>query len=154
MKTTLCELLTTEQIIADMRSKDRWEAIEEMVGQLLLAGKISEECRAPIVAAVRKRETSMSTGIGLGIGLPHAQSDLISTPLAVVGRSKPQMNFDALDGQPVCLAILLVIPQGQYQKHLHTVANVASLFRSPDFRSALMQAGDAGQMLQIIRERS
>ena len=154
MKTTLCELLTTEQIIPEMRAKDRWEAIEELVGQLVLAGKIPEACRIPIVAAVRKRETSMSTGIGQGIGLPHAQSDLISIPLAVVGRSKAQMNFDALDGQPVSLAILLVIPQGQYQKHLHTVANVASLFRSPNFRQTLMQAGDAAQMLQIIREPS
>lgn len=154
MKTSLCDLLTQEQIIADMRSKDRWEAIDELVGNLVAAGRISESCRGPVVAAVKKRESSMSTGIGQGIGLPHAQSDVISEPLAVLGRSKPKMAFDALDGQPVNLAILLVIPQGQFQKHLHTVASVAALFRGAEFRQRLEQAADAAAMLQIIREAS
>ena len=45
------------------------------------------------------------------------------------------MNFDALDNQPVKLVMLFLVPQGQFQKHLHTLANIAKFLHKPDFRS-------------------
>ena len=147
----LSDLLTRNKIIADMRAANRWEAIDELIAMLVETGAITPERRAPIAAAVRKRDSSMSTGIGCGIGIPHASTDLTSEVVAVLGRSKQGISFDALDGQPVFLVILLLIPQGQYQKHLHTVANAARLLHKADFRQALEQAPDADAMLQIIR---
>jgi mannitol/fructose-specific phosphotransferase system IIA component (Ntr-type) len=50
--------------------------------------------------------------------------------------------------------MLFLVPQGQFQKHLHTLANIAKLLHRADFRQALEQAPDAEAMLQIIREQS
>jgi mannitol/fructose-specific phosphotransferase system IIA component (Ntr-type) len=94
----------------------------------------------------------MSTGIGFGIGIPHASTDLIYEVVGALGRSKAGVNFDALDNQPVKLVMLFLVPQGQFQKHLHTLANIAKFLHKPDFRSALEQAPDADVMLNIIRE--
>ena len=63
------------------------------------------------------------------------------------------MNFDALDNQPVNLVMLFLVPQGQFQKHLHTLANIAKLLHKADFRQALEQAPDADAMLKIIRSQ-
>jgi mannitol/fructose-specific phosphotransferase system IIA component (Ntr-type) len=63
------------------------------------------------------------------------------------------VNFDALDNQPVNLVMLFLVPQGQFQKHLHTLANIAKLLHKADFRQALEQAPDAQTMLQIIRDQ-
>lgn len=79
----------------------------------------------------------MSTGIGFGIGMPHASTDLIYEVVGSLGRSRKGVNFEALDNQPVNLVMLFLVPQGQFQKHLHTLANIAELLHKAEFRAAL-----------------
>jgi mannitol/fructose-specific phosphotransferase system IIA component (Ntr-type) len=148
----LGDILTEAQIITDLKAADRWEAIDELIGNLVTSGKIKPEDRDTIAAVVRKREQSMSTGIGFGIGIPHASTDLIQEVGGALGRSKAGVNFDALDNQPVNLVMLFLVPQGQFQKHLHTLANIAKLLHKAEFRKALQDAHDAAAMLEIIKE--
>jgi fructose-specific phosphotransferase system IIA component len=147
----LGDILSREQIITDLRATNRWEAIDELIENLVATGKISPEHREAIAAVVKKRESSMSTGIGFGIGIPHASTDLIDEVVGALGRSLKGVNFDALDNQPVNLVMLFLVPQGQFQKHLHTLANIAKLLHKAEFRQALEQAPDSEAMLQVIR---
>ena len=147
----LADILKPEQIIPDLQAKTRWEAIDELINNLVVAGRIKPEHRDPITAVVRKRETSMSTGIGFGIGIPHASTDLIYEVTGSLGRSKAGVNFDALDNQPVHIAMLFLVPQGQFQKHLHTLASIAKSLHKKEFRKALEEAVDANAMHEIIR---
>ena len=149
----LGDILCPEQILPDMQAGNRWEAIDELINNLLATGKIKPEHQESIAGVVKRRESSMSTGIGFGIGIPRASTDLISEVVGALGRSKKGINFDALDNQPVNLAMLFLVPQGQFQKHLHTLANIAKLLHKADFRQALEQAPDADVMLQIIRDQ-
>ena len=147
----LADILTREQILPDLQATDRWQAIDELINNLVTTGKIKAENREAISGVVKKRETSMSTGIGFGIGIPHASTDLIQDVVGAFGRSKKGVNFDALDNQPVNLIMLFLVPQGQFQKHLHTLANIAKLLHNRDFRQALETAPDADAMIQIIK---
>jgi mannitol/fructose-specific phosphotransferase system IIA component (Ntr-type) len=149
----LGDILSREQILTDLRATNRWEAIDELINNLVTTGKISPQHREAITAVVKKRETSMSTGIGFGIGIPHASTDLISEVVGALGRSRTGVNFDALDNQPVNLVMLFLVPQGQFQKHLHTLANIAKLLHRADFRQTLEQAPDADAMLRVIRSQ-
>jgi len=148
----LGDILSKEQIITDLQAADRWLAIDELINNLVATGKIKPENKDAIAAVVKKRETSMSTGIGFGIGIPHASTELIPEVVGALGRSKTGVNFDALDNQPVNLVMLFLVPQGQFQKHLHTLANIAKLLHKAEFRQALETAPDAESMLTIIRE--
>jgi mannitol/fructose-specific phosphotransferase system IIA component (Ntr-type) len=148
----LADILSKEQILTDLRATNRWEAIDELLKNLADTGKINPENLPAIAAVVKKRETSMSTGIGFGIGIPHASTDLINEVTGALGRSKTGVNFDALDNQPVNLVMLFLVPQGQFQKHLHTLANIAKLLHRAEFRLALEQATDAEAMLAIIKQ--
>jgi fructose-specific phosphotransferase system IIA component len=148
----LGDILSEEQIITDLQAADRWQAIDELIKNLVSTGKIKAEHHDAIAAVVKKRESSMSTGIGFGIGIPHASTDLITEVVGALGRSRKGVNFDALDNQPVNLVMLFLVPQGQFQKHLHTLANIAKLLHKAEFRTALEQAPDAAAMLKIIRE--
>jgi fructose-specific phosphotransferase system IIA component len=149
----LGDILSKEQIITDLQAANRWEAIDELIKNLVTTGKIKQEHYEAIAAVVKKRESSMSTGIGFGIGIPHASTDLIYEVVGALGRSKKGINFDALDNQPVNLVMLFLVPQGQFQKHLHTLANIAKLLHRAEFRQALEQAPTADAMLQIIRDQ-
>src|SRR3954447_4039688 len=150
----LGDILTPEQIKADLQATNRWEAIDELINRLIESGKIKPEHRESIVGVVRKRESSMSTGIGFGIGIPHASTDLIYEVVGAFGRSKSGVNFDALDNQPVNLVMLFLVPQGQFQKHLHTLASIAKLLHNKDFRHELEQATDAAAMFEVIKKYS
>jgi len=151
---TLADILRKEQIVADLQASNRWEAIDELHDLLVHCGKIKPENREAIAAVVRKRENSMSTGIGFGIGIPHASTDLIPEVIGAFGRSPKGINFDALDNQPVKLVMLFLVPQGQFQKHLHTLANIAKMLHSKDFRAALEAAPDADAMFKTITEQA
>ena len=147
----LADFLTKEQVVTDLTASDRGEAIEELIDLLVDSGQIKPDHREAIVSIVKKRETSMSTGIGFGIGIPHASTDLIDNVTGACGRSKDGVNFDALDNQPVNLVMLFLEPQGEFQKHLHTLAKIAKMLHKKEFRKSLEDAEDAAEMYQIIR---
>jgi len=96
--------------------------------------------------------------LDLGLGpTEHLQGrqpgDQIGEVVGALGRSRRGVNFDALDNQPVNLVMLFLVPQGQFQKHLHTLANIAKLLHKAEFRQALDQAADAETMYRIIKEQ-
>ncbi len=151
MSVKLGHLLSEAQIVLNLDATNRWEAIDELVTNLVQTGHIKPEDRDAIVGAVRKREFLMSTGIGFGIGIPHATTELVYEPVAALGRSKKKIDFDSLDGKPVSLVILFLVPQGQFQRHLHTMAGISKLLQKSDLREALESAPNAASILQVIR---
>ena len=124
-------------IVIDLLAKDRWEAINELVAHLVAVNKIKPEHRDAIQAAVEKRERAMSTGVGFGIGIPHASSDLVSEVVPIIGRSQNGISFDAIDDKLVRLVVLFLVPAGEFQRHLSTLANIAKLLHREDFRDGL-----------------
>ena len=139
-------------MIHELKAENRWEAIDELIDKLVASGAIRKAERDSILDEVRKRESSMSTGIGFGIGIPHASTDLIDEAIGAIGRSKNGIDFDALDNQPVTLVVLFLVPKGQFQKHLHTLANVAKRLHNPEFRKSLEESSGVDAMLEIIRQ--
>jgi mannitol/fructose-specific phosphotransferase system IIA component (Ntr-type) len=150
----LGDILGSNNILPNLQATVRWDAIDELISNLIATNKIKAQNRDAITAVVKKRESSMSTGIGFGIGIPHASTDLIPEVVGALGRSSKGINFDALDNQPVNLVMLFLVPQGQFQKHLHTLANIAKLLHIKEFRQELEQAPDAEGMFQIIKKYS
>ena len=66
---------------------------------------------------------------------------------------KKGLNFDALDNQPVNLVMLFLVPQGQFQKHLHTLAHIAKILHKAEFRQSLLESPDAEAMLRTIKDQ-
>jgi len=147
----LGDILSPQQIKTELQAANRWEAIDELINVLVQCNRIRPEHREAILAVVKKRESSMSTGIGFGIGIPHASTDLIPEVVGAFGRSTKGIAFDALDNQPVNLVMLFLVPQGQFQKHLHTLAKIAKLLHRKEFRQALEAAPDPQAMYNIIK---
>ena len=152
MSTKLGDLLSEARVTLDLGATSRWEAIDEMVTKLVHTGSVKPEDRDAVIGAVRKREFSMSTGIGYGVGVPHASSELVREPVAAFGRSKKKIDFESIDGKPVGLVILFLVPRGQIQQHLHTMSGIARLMQKPELREALESAPDASTILQLIKE--
>src|SRR5881409_3659134 len=82
---SLASLLSAEQIIPEMEATERWPAIVELIDLLVSQRRIKAEDRESILASLKQREETMSTGIGFGIAIPHASSDRIDRSLHHLG---------------------------------------------------------------------
>ena len=148
----LGNLLTESQIVPEMKATERWSAIVELIDVLLGVGKIKAPDRETILAALRAREETMSTGIGFGIAIPHASSDRVSEVVAAFGRSTTGIEFDSLDNAPVKFIVLFIVPKDQFQTHLRTLAAIAKFLNDRNVRDRLAAAKSAAEILAIFQD--
>ncbi len=146
----LGNLLSVNRIIPQMQASERWSAIVELIELLIAQEKIRPEDRDLVLAALRQREETMSTGIGFGIAIPHASSDRVQEVVAAFGRSEGGIEFDALDNAPVKYIVLFVVPKDQFQTHLRTLAAIAKFLNDRSVREQLGAAGTAEDIYQIF----
>jgi len=149
----LGNLLRVEQIIPEMNATDRWAAIVELVELLVSRGQIKPDDRETVLAALRAREETMSTGIGFGIAIPHASSDRVKEVVAAFGRSSKGIEFDSLDNAPVRFIVLFVVPKDQFQTHLRTLAAIAKFLNDRNVRERLGAATSAQEILDIFNQK-
>ena len=149
----LGNLLTVEQIIPQMKATERWGAIVELVDVLVKVGKVKPEDHEVVLAALKQREETMSTGIGFSIAIPHASSDRVKEVVAAFGRSSTGIEFDSLDNAPVKFIVLFVVPRDQFQMHLRTLAAIAKLLNDRTVRESLGTVASAEEILAIFKSR-
>ena len=145
------DLLTAEQIIPEMKATERWPAIVELIDLLVSLDKIKPADRDSILASLKQREETMSTGIGFGIAIPHCSSDRLAEVVAAFGRSSGGIEFDALDNAPVKFVVLFIVPKNQFQTHLRTLASIAKFLNDRSIREKLAQASSCEEILGIFR---
>ena len=150
---SLANLLSAEQIVPEMKATDRWPAIVELIDLLVSLGKIKPDDRESILASLKQREETMSTGIGFGIAIPHASSDAVAEVVAAFGRSSQGIEFDALDSAPVKFVVFFIVPKNQFQTHLRTLASIAKFLNDRSVREKLAAAGTKEEILAIFEER-
>ena len=109
----------------------------ELVDHLMTMGKIESGQRQKILASVWRRESLFTTGVGFAIAIAHAEIDSVSEVVAAVGRSRDGIEFEAADGKPVHLVLLLLVPEGQFKKLVAALANFAKLIHRKGFREWL-----------------
>jgi nitrogen PTS system EIIA component len=147
---TLGNLLSADSILPEMQSTERYAAIAELVNVLVAQKQIAEEDRETVLAALRAREETMSTGIGFGIAIPHASSERVGKVVAAFGRSSAGIEFEALDNAPVKFVVLFVVPKDQFQTHLRTLAAIAKFLNDRGTRERLGAAATAAEILKIF----
>jgi PTS system nitrogen regulatory IIA component len=147
----LSDLLNEAGISVALKARDKRGIIEEMIDLLDIAtGGVKD--RAAVLKAVWEREELMSTGIGQGVGIPHAKTNAVDRLHAVFGRSEAGVDFAALDGKPVHLFFLLMAPEDQSGPHVKALARISRLLKQSYFRQALLDARTSAEVLAIIRE--
>ncbi|HEY2123203.1 MAG TPA: PTS sugar transporter subunit IIA [Chthoniobacterales bacterium] len=150
---TLGSLLSVDQIVPEMKATERWAAIVELIDLLVQKNRVRASDRDSILAALRQREETMSTGIGFGIAIPHASSNCVSEVIAAFGRSSTGIEFDSLDNSPVRFIVLFVVPKDQFQVHLRTLAAIAKFLNDKSVREQLAKAASSEEILNIFENK-
>jgi PTS system nitrogen regulatory IIA component len=97
--------------------------------------------KAPAVFdALLERETAGSTGVGLGVAVPHARMPGLTRLRGVFVRLDQPIEFQAVDDMPVDLLFALLAPSDASGEHLRALARVSRVLRQADLREQLRQA--------------
>ena len=98
-----------------------------------------------------QREQTMSTGVGGGIGFPHATSPEAGDAAVILIRLAKPIDFDSLDHLPVDIILALIIPESNPAIHVRLLARVSRLCREPEFLAAIRQANGSERLFEQIK---
>jgi len=143
----LFEYLTVEHV-RDLSAETKGEALSELCD--ILAGTPAVVNRDGFLQAIIRRERVMSTGIGNGIAIPHARTHAVSGFVVAVGRIGNGIEFEALDGLPVQVIILMGAPERKKAEFLDLIAEIGSIFSEPGFLQRFLEAGTPEEMFRLL----
>ena len=148
------DMFKVEAIIHELKASTKPDVIEEMVAAAMAGGVLPRARRQQAVEALSAREGRGSTGLGMGIAIPHAKLEGLRRHAGVVARSSEGVEFRAVDGEPVHVLVMLISPESRPEEHLSLLRWVSTLSRDPDFISFIRQARTGQDIYEVLQERA
>lgn len=145
----LSELLNSRSVEPDLKASTKREAMVELV-ELLESGH-GLDSHGEILDQVMRREAMMSTGIGNGVAIPHGKARAVDRVIAACAVSAQGVGFDAVDGEPAHIFILLVSPENVGAAHVKVLANISRLLKEESVRKQLREAGSPAALLSALK---
>ena len=146
------EISCIETIRTPLVADDKPGVIQELVSVLVAAGRIDPLDKAGVERAVVKREELGTTGIGLGVAIPHSKHIGVDRVVAAVGIHTVGVDFHSLDGRPAHLFFLLLSPPDAPADHLRALETISRQLRDENLRSLLKQATTAEEVWQLLEQ--
>ncbi|MFU8860643.1 MAG: PTS sugar transporter subunit IIA [Cyclonatronaceae bacterium] len=141
------DLLNSGNVFHNLEADSKDELVKTMIHAL--SEQLGKENTMRATRAVMERESIMSTGVGKGLGIPHAKINGIDRNFAVFARLKKPLDYGSIDDQKVNLVFLLIGPDGQSSTHIKLLSRISRLMNNDHFRSAILSAGSAEEILEI-----
>lgn len=146
---SLIDIMTPASVLLPCRANSKKQALQEIA---LHAAQVTSLPEREIFETLLQRERLGSTGIGDGVAIPHGRSAGLDRLAGMFVRFDKPIDFEALDGQPVDIAFVLLAPEGAGADHLKALARVARALRSSDALARLRGARDANAAYAILTE--
>ena len=148
----LHEIISSERILRlDNFQGDKSELLKLIFEKCDKISSFKEKRRDEIWETLIERENSMSTGIGLGVAIPHCSTEYVDDVIAMLAVMKDGIDFQAIDDVPVQIIVLLLLPKNKFEKHIKTLASVARLFNNEEFRSRILNAENSEEIYAILQ---
>lgn len=148
----IAALLSSDCVIHSSSASSK-KQVFDLVGEILdSAHGIS---KGAVSDALFARERLGSTGLGLGIAIPHGRIKALREALGAFVRLTVPIDFDAPDGKPVDMIFVLLVPESANEAHLELLSELAEMFSDKAFRDSLSNAQDSKSLhLQFVSYRS
>ena len=138
------------QRVVDLTSRSKDAALMELVETLASAPEVTN--REKLLQAILERERIVSTGIGLGVAVPHAKIPEVSEFVVAYGRSTDGIDFGSIDDRPVHHVVLIVGPPDRQQRYLQFLATVTLKLKQPELRRALEEATSTAKLYEVLSQ--
>lgn len=140
--------IAASSVVVPLAARDKGAALRELTCALFSGGRA--KYREAVLDQLVRREALESTGVGLGVALPHARVPELKDLACAVGVSRRGLDFRALDREPVFLVLLICYPPAKQSSYLNFVASVVTLLRDEKRRAELVGAEDPKAVLELL----
>lgn len=145
---TIRDLLAAESVNLNGTPAGKTEALNQCIDLMAKSGKIAdvEKYRKGVFA----REEEGTTGIGMGIAIPHCKSDAVTKAGLAAMVVKDGVDFESLDGTPAKIIFLIAAPNTEDNVHLQVLSKLSVMLMDEQFTNSLINAGSVDEFLNII----
>ncbi len=97
------------------------------------------------------REQLMSTGLSMGIGVPHVRFSGVNSPIVVVGiQPKGVEGYDSLDGEPIKIVVMIIVGENQHKEHIRLLSMISARLKEAELREKLIAAESGEEIYSLI----
>jgi fructose-specific phosphotransferase system IIA component len=146
----LHEIININSIKIGLTAKTKDDLLKEMVDLAGNSNKIRDKEKA--LKEIMHREEIMSTGIGFGVALPHAKTNVVEDTIVAVGVLAEPIDFQSLDNVPVNIVFLLLGRENNVGLHLKLLSRISHLMNDSEFKEKLLAAKDETTAYYLIKE--
>ena len=143
----ISDFLAPSDVMIDVAAADKQKLLQALARK---AGLVVDVPPDRLLAELRKREELGSTGVGGGVALPHARFHQVGKPIGMLLRLRKPIEFDAVDGEPVDIVFLLLLPENPEGEQLAALAAIARMLRKPEITRALRKARDSAEIYRAL----
>ena len=133
------EFLSPNDVMVDVRASDKVTLLRDLSTRAALEVALDT---AFVADEVVRREQLGSTGVGSGVAIPHARIPGLNRPFGILARLRKGLDFAAIDGKPVDIVFLLLLPGSPASAQLNSLAAVARQLRKPSVAQSIRMARD------------
>lgn len=144
------ELIGPDHISLAEPPAEKEACIEHLLDLLVDAGRVDD--RQVALEALLAREEETTTGVGKGIGIPHAKTDAVSEPSLAFVRSDDGVDFGSLDGEPATLIFMILVPASGGDDHLNILTALSRALMHDDVREQFHEAETAADVQSALEE--
>ncbi len=145
----LSSVLAPERIKLNLLGTRKEDVIAELCDLAVTSGRVHD--RNEVLRLFYAREDLKSTGIGHGVAIPHAQSEKVEGIVVALGVSSRDIDYQALDHQPVHIVFLIAAETHQSIPYLSLLSRISRIMRKEDTRNRLVNAASPEEVLDIIQ---
>ncbi|AYF88342.1 PTS IIA-like nitrogen regulatory protein PtsN [Pseudomonas sp. JS3066] len=142
------QILTPGRSLVNVPGGSKKRVLEQIAK--LVSRDLPDLDNQDIFESLVAREKLGSTGFGNGIAIPHCRLIGCIAPISAVLRLDAPVDFDAIDGAPVDLLFVLLVPEAATDEHLELLRQIASMLDRSDVRERLRQAPDSTSLYQVV----
>jgi len=147
----LGEYLSQDQVSIIEPPADKASLLQYLSG--VAAKRSAGLDRDAIYQGLMNRESQGSTGVGLGIAIPHGSVAGLDDNLLLVCRIRGGLEYEAIDGEPVGLAFMVLAPENRPGRYLQLLARITRLVQQAEFREQLMHQDEPGSLYRLLIEQ-
>ncbi|WP_026883244.1 PTS sugar transporter subunit IIA [Clostridium akagii] len=142
------DMFSENRVVFELKAKTKDEVLNELIEVLVKDGKIND--KDVFKKAVLAREEEFSTGIGMGIAIPHGKSNSVTEASIVFGLSKQGIDYQSMDEKPAHLFFLIAVPEESSDVHLRALSEISRKLMHTETREGIYSAKNFADFIKAF----
>ncbi len=144
------DMFSKERVNFDLKSGTKDAVISELIEILYKDGKVTD--KEEVKKAVLHREEEFSTGIGMGIAIPHGKCSAVTEAAITFGLSKNGIDYESMDDKPAHLFFLIAVPENSSDIHLKALSEISRKLMHTEVRDKIYEAKNFEEFIKVFED--